>query len=64
MRPGKGEVFVNLVGKQPQIVARQSFGDASISSAVNTAPVGLCGLLIQMTRVRGVTAAAIASRSG
>jgi hypothetical protein len=32
-----------------------------ISSAENTAQVGLCGLLIQMTRVRGVTARTTAS---
>jgi hypothetical protein len=37
---------------------------AVISSRVNTAPVGLCGELSRMARVRGVTAARSASRSG
>src|SRR5215471_18877480 len=43
---------------------RQRSAIAVISSAVNTAPVGLCGELIQTTRVRGVTAAASAGMSG
>ena len=39
-------------------------GDRLDLGAVNTAPVGLCGLLIQMTRVRGVIACANAREIG
>ena len=49
MRPGKGEIFINLVGRA---ATNRAHGRARRSPrsprAVNTAPVGLCGLLIQI----------------
>jgi hypothetical protein len=64
MRPSKGEVLINLVGDGQRSCSRHSSAMPAISSAVNTAPVGLCGLLIQITRVRGVNARAKLSTSG
>ena len=41
-----------------------SSATAASSAGVSTAPVGLCGVFSRMSLVRGVTAAASASRSG
>ena len=54
---------IDLVGDQPEVVAPAELCHALDLVPVITAPVGLCGELIRIARVRGVTAAARASRS-
>ena len=53
------EVLVDLVGDHEQVVLDGTAGRSRSSSArVKTLPVGLCGELSRMSRVRGVIAAA------
>ena len=58
------EVLVRLVGQHQQVVLDGDRATSASSSRVKTTPVGLCGELIRISRVRGVTAARSAPRSG
>jgi hypothetical protein len=57
-------VLVDLVADQQHVGGRQQLVQLRMSAAVHTVPLGLCGLLTMMARVRGVRAAAILSKSG
>ena len=55
---GEHEVLVDLVGDDDQVVIDGQLGDhAPARAASNTLPVGLCGVLSRIIRVRGPTAA-------
>ena len=57
------EVLVDVVGEGDQIVLEAELGDEPKLVALNTLPVGLCGLFTTIAFVRGVTAARSSSGS-
>ena len=63
VRPLVRHVLVDLVHDDDEVPCSTASSATALSSARDsTAPVGLCGVLSRMTRVRGVTARAQARR--
>ena len=57
------DVLVDLVGEDEQILLVHQRAERRESSGPSTAPVGLCGVLSMIIRVRGVTARRTSSQS-